>query len=198
MEAMNTDTATNIEVLCALWQTGMATASLGAAWWIAHDQRRRAERAEQKARIDFVETVLALAKEAIDSTEAALSTLDGMEGPQSANGVMRPWRSRMVRIHETIDLVRKTAPADAKLALAVADLSAAAAPWDGTMMLAWSVHNAKSQTPGKLDALKSARSGIVAFLPPRWPARESLDTAPRLQVAPAGSEPDAGPTVAAS
>ncbi len=109
-----------VSTLMAILQLVAAGASLWAAWKIAADQKREADRLRQTSRTDFIEAVSALAGEALFEAEKADAALRAGAAP---NGIVYNFGQRLADLHEALQPIRSAAPPDARLMLAVGRLS---------------------------------------------------------------------------
>ncbi|MGE5501169.1 MAG: hypothetical protein ACM3W4_04510 [Ignavibacteriales bacterium] len=109
-----------VSAIMAVLQLVAAALSLRAAWRIAGDQRGEAQRLRNAGQANFIEAVSALAKEAIHEADKAEVALRAGSGP---NGTLYNFSQRLADLHEALQPIRSTAPADAKLMLAVGRFS---------------------------------------------------------------------------
>jgi hypothetical protein len=109
-----------VSMIMAILQLAAAALSLRAAWRIADDQRGEAQRLRNAGHADFIEAISALARDAIYEADKAEIALRAGGGP---NGILYNFSQRLADLHDALQPIRSTAPADAKLMLAVGRLA---------------------------------------------------------------------------
>jgi hypothetical protein len=105
-----------VQLACAVVQTAMAFVSLAAAWWFAHSEKQRADSAAVERDVSFLESVLSIGNEALGHIG---------EARRQANPEFVDFRDTMLELHDALQPIRQTGPADASVLVLVARLSAA-------------------------------------------------------------------------